>query len=80
MEHGTWNMDLIIPSAKGGPCSISQPLLTVHVPYSFLTIFPYFYISYSEVEHQHYHTILSFFGGSSEKFAVPASVLKRKSN
>ena len=53
-------------------------ILTSFVPLSlFKTIIPYFYTSFAKLEHQHCHTILSFFGGTSEKFAVPTSVFKR---
>ena len=60
-------MDLIVTSARN-PCSISE---AVYVPYSSLTIIPYFYNSFAKLEHQHRHTILSFIGGSPKKFAVP---------
>jgi hypothetical protein len=60
-------MDLIVTSARN-PYSISE---AVYVPYSSLTIIPYFYTSFAKLELKRCHTLLSFFGSPPEKFALP---------
>jgi hypothetical protein len=78
MEHRAWSIEY------GFEYSISEAVLVLSVrlggrsmfPYSSLTIIPYFYTSINKLESKRSHTLLSFFGCPSEKFAVSDGIFE----